>query len=79
MPERRGPHVYTIPTHHGFADALAAGLIRRYGGDPLALARGLVLQTATWLSSLGHVAYLVCAAAAGTWLAVRTLRGRLQA
>ncbi|MGJ3649595.1 double-strand break repair protein AddB [Sphingomonas sp. GlSt437] len=43
MPERRGPHVYTIPTHHGFADALAAGLIRRYGGDPLALARGLVL------------------------------------
>ena len=43
MPERRGLHVYSIPTHHGFADSLAAGLIRRYGGDPLVLARGLVL------------------------------------
>jgi ATP-dependent helicase/nuclease subunit B len=36
-------HLYTIPPHRAFADALAAGLIRRFGGDPLRLARGLVL------------------------------------
>ncbi|MBX9814156.1 MAG: double-strand break repair protein AddB [Sphingomonas sp.] len=39
----RGLALYTIPAHRAFADALAAGLIRRFGGDPLALARGLVL------------------------------------
>lgn len=43
MAERRGPHLYTIPTHRAFADALASGLIRQFGGDPLALARGFVL------------------------------------
>ena len=43
------------------------------------LARGLSLGTATWLSSLGHVAYLAALCAAGTALAVRLLRGRLQA
>ncbi len=37
------PQLFTIPAHRAFADALAAGLIRRSGGDPLALARGLVL------------------------------------
>ncbi|ARS26731.1 double-strand break repair protein AddB [Sphingomonas sp. KC8] len=37
------PAVYTIPPHRGFADALAAGLIARFGGDPLGLARGIVL------------------------------------
>jgi ATP-dependent helicase/nuclease subunit B len=41
MPERL--HLYTIPPHRAFADALAIGLIRRFGGDPLKLARGLVL------------------------------------
>ncbi|UZK67149.1 double-strand break repair protein AddB [Sphingomonas sp. M1-B02] len=41
MPER--PHLYTIPPHRAFADALAIGLIRRFGGDPLRLARGTVL------------------------------------
>jgi ATP-dependent helicase/nuclease subunit B len=35
--------LYTIPPHRAFADALAAGLIRRFGGDPLRLARGLLL------------------------------------
>lgn len=35
--------VSTIGPHRAFADALAAGLIARYSGDPLALARGLVL------------------------------------
>lgn len=39
------PSVYSIPPHRAFADALAAGLIRRFAraDDPLALARGLVL------------------------------------
>lgn len=35
--------LFTIPAHRSFADALAAGLIRRAGGDPMALARALVL------------------------------------
>lgn len=37
------PAVYTIPPHRAFADALAAGLIARYGGDKTGLARGLIL------------------------------------
>ena len=37
------PLVYTIPAHRSFADALAAGLIAEYSGDPLALARGRIL------------------------------------
>jgi len=41
MPDRL--HLYTIPPHRAFADALAAGLIRRFGGDPMRLARGTVL------------------------------------
>ncbi|MEG3086669.1 double-strand break repair protein AddB [Sphingomonas sp. PB4P5] len=43
MAEGRKPAVYTIPAHRAFADALAAGLIRRAGGDRMRLARGLVL------------------------------------
>src|SRR3954470_1563027 len=39
----RRPAVFTIPTHRSFADALAAGLIARFGRDPLALARGRIL------------------------------------
>jgi len=35
--------VFTVPPHRPFADALAAGLIARADGDPLALARGVVL------------------------------------
>jgi ATP-dependent helicase/nuclease subunit B len=35
--------VYTIPSHRSFADALAAGLIRRFGKHPLSLARGRIL------------------------------------
>ncbi|MFT3978086.1 MAG: hypothetical protein QM688_13380, partial [Sphingomonas bacterium] len=35
--------LYTIPAHRAFADALVAGLMRRYGSEPLGLARGLVL------------------------------------
>ncbi len=37
------PRLYTIPAHRAFADALVAGLLRRTGGDALALARGIVL------------------------------------
>ena len=43
MSERVAEHpaVFTIPSHRSFADALAAGLIRRFGRDPLELARGV--------------------------------------
>ncbi|MBB4153513.1 ATP-dependent helicase/nuclease subunit B [Sphingomonas jinjuensis] len=37
------PNLFTIPSHQAFADALVAGLMRRAGGDAMALARGLVL------------------------------------
>ena len=45
MPEAAAelPAVYTIPAHRSFADALAAGLIQRFGNDPLGLARGRIL------------------------------------
>jgi ATP-dependent helicase/nuclease subunit B len=45
MPEAAAvrPAVYTIPAHRSFADALAVGLIQRFGKDPLALARGRIL------------------------------------
>ena len=35
--------VYTIPSHRSFADALAAGLIARFGKAPLGLAEGRIL------------------------------------
>src|SRR4051795_3148739 len=41
MPDR--PAVFTIPSHRSFADALAAGLIARFGGEPLGLAQGRIL------------------------------------
>jgi len=43
MVDRATPRLFTIPAHRAFADALAVGLIRRFGRDPLELARGLVL------------------------------------
>ncbi|WP_448503092.1 double-strand break repair protein AddB [Sphingomonas sp.] len=43
MAERRALGLYTIPPHRAFADALALGLIRRFGRDPMVLARGIVL------------------------------------
>ena len=47
MPEERErvapPSVYTIPSHRSFADALVAGLMRRHGRDPMALANGRIL------------------------------------
>src|SRR5947209_6383310 len=41
MPDR--PAVFTIPSHRSFADALAAGLIARFGGLPLGRAQGRIL------------------------------------
>src|SRR5689334_19188246 len=35
--------VFTIPSHRSFADALAAGLIQRFGQSPLGLAQGRIL------------------------------------
>lgn len=43
MGDRAVPQLFTIPSHRAFADALVAGLIRRFGDDPLGLAHGLVL------------------------------------
>jgi ATP-dependent helicase/nuclease subunit B len=39
----RRPAVFTIPTHRSFADSLVAGLIARFGRDPLTLANGRIL------------------------------------
>ena len=45
MPEEIAarPAVFTIPSHRSFADALAAGLIARFGKQPLGLAEGRIL------------------------------------
>jgi ATP-dependent helicase/nuclease subunit B len=43
MADPAGPAVFSVPPHRPFADALAAGLIARAGGDTLALARGTIL------------------------------------
>ncbi|QIK79707.1 double-strand break repair protein AddB [Sphingomonas piscis] len=37
------PTVFTVPAHRSFADALVAGLIGRFGRDPVALASGRIL------------------------------------
>ncbi|KQN03726.1 double-strand break repair protein AddB [Sphingomonas sp. Leaf25] len=43
MAEAKRLNLYTIPIHRAFADALAVGLIRRFGGDRMRLAQGVVL------------------------------------
>ena len=43
MSDPRRVNIYTIPSHRSFADALAAGIIRRFGKEPLGLARGRIL------------------------------------
>ena len=43
MSDPKRVNVYTIPSHRSFADALAVGLIARFGKDPLGLARGRIL------------------------------------
>ncbi|WP_118857295.1 PD-(D/E)XK nuclease family protein [Sphingomonas mesophila] len=37
------PSIFSIPAHRSFADSLAAGLVRRFGDGPLALATGRIL------------------------------------
>jgi ATP-dependent helicase/nuclease subunit B len=37
------PLVYSVPAHRSFADALVSGLIKVFGRDPMALARGRIL------------------------------------
>ena len=39
----RGLALYSIPAQHAFADVLVTGLKKRFGDDPLRLARGMVL------------------------------------
>ena len=39
MAERRGPKIYSIAAHRGFADALVAGLVPRYADPEFGLAR----------------------------------------
>ena len=41
--QRGDPLVFSIPAHRSFADALATGLVRAFGNDPLALAHGRIL------------------------------------
>src|SRR5919199_3649326 len=43
MSDPQRVNVFTIPSNRSFADALAAGLIARFGKDPLGLARGRIL------------------------------------
>jgi ATP-dependent helicase/nuclease subunit B len=48
MPEGAADHlrkraVFTIPTHRSFSDSLVAGLIARFGSNPIALASGRIL------------------------------------
>ena len=48
MPDGASQHlrhraVFTIPTNRSFADSLAAGLIARFGREPLSLANGRIL------------------------------------
>ena len=39
MAEARGPNIYSIAAHRGFADALVAGLVPRYSEAGIGLAR----------------------------------------
>ena len=38
-----GPSVFTIPAHRSFADSLVAGVLAKFGSDPLKLAEGRIL------------------------------------
>lgn len=43
MPKAEKPSIYNIAAHGGFADALAQGLIDRFGKNTFGLARGLIV------------------------------------
>ena len=43
MPDPQRVAVFTIPSHRSFADALAAGIVGKFGKSPLGLAEGRIL------------------------------------
>ncbi|MXP25466.1 double-strand break repair protein AddB [Altererythrobacter indicus] len=45
--ERGGPQIFSIAAHRGFADALVAGLVPRYGDDHVGLARLTLILPST--------------------------------
>ena len=47
MGERTSPKIYSIAAHRGFADALVAGLVPRYGDTDLGLAKLTLLMPST--------------------------------
>ena len=57
MAEGRRLSLYTIPIHRAFADALAVGLISRFGGDRLALAQGIEAANAQEREAYAHPEY----------------------
>lgn len=54
----RRPTIYTIPVTRAFADALACGLIDRFGGDPLGLASGMILLPSQRARDAVHAAFV---------------------
>ena len=53
-----GPTVFSIPVQRAFADALAAGLIDRYGDGALGLAEGLILLPSNRARSAVQAAFV---------------------
>ncbi|MDQ3144368.1 MAG: double-strand break repair protein AddB [Pseudomonadota bacterium] len=47
MAEASRPAVFNIPAHRSFADALADGVLRKYGREPAEIARGRILLPTT--------------------------------
>ncbi|MEN7536316.1 PD-(D/E)XK nuclease family protein [Aurantiacibacter flavus] len=66
MSERAGPSVYSIAAHRGFADALVAGLVPRYGDDTFGLARLTLLVPSTRAARTITEAFVRHAGEAGT-------------
>ena len=74
--ERRGPQVYSIAAHRGFADALVAGLAPRYSEPDVGLARlTLLLPSTRTVRTVGEAARIVeCRQPFGNGLATHRLR-----
>lgn len=58
MATERRPTVFSIPVGRAFADALACGLIDRFGSDPLALASGMILLPSNRARSAVQAAFV---------------------
>ncbi|MBA4747166.1 MAG: double-strand break repair protein AddB [Sphingopyxis sp.] len=58
MATERRPRIFTIPVNRAFADALACGLIDRFGSDPLALAQGMILLPSNRARSAVQAAFV---------------------